>query len=272
MLHPVDELGQSGRLAMIDSGCTPDWKPSEFIRRQLGRTQLDYLFITNADQDHLADLDGLWDEGVYVESVFRNQRISVDDLRRLKLVGGTPTNDIERYLKVHTDFTAAASYPFDQHMGGIRQSCYGNGYPQLKSTNDLSLAVFIQYGSFKILFPGDLERDGWLALLEGEQFRKELAGVTVLVASHHGRANGYCAEVFDYCHPMAVVISDKAIEHDTQWMAQTYRARVTDNYPNGVLVNTTMKRRHVLTTRRDGWIQFDVTASGGFDITTEYRG
>ena len=45
--------GVAGRLAMIDSGDTADWSPSTFIKNGLGRRQLDYLFITNADQDHL---------------------------------------------------------------------------------------------------------------------------------------------------------------------------------------------------------------------------
>ena len=130
--------------------------------------------------------------------------------------------------------------------------------------------MFIQYAGFKILFPGDLEVDGWLAMLEQPQFRTELAGVEVLVASHHGRENGYCAEVFDYCRPQVVVMSDKAIVHDTQGMTQTYRNKVIKNHPNGVLVATTNKRRHVLTTRRDGYIQFEVNDQGGFTITTEY--
>ena len=40
---------------------------------------------------------------------------------------------------------------------------------------------------------------------------------------------------------------------------------------NGVRVRTTMKNRHVLTTRRDGWIQFDVDDQD-YLIDTEYSG
>ena len=50
--------GVAGPLAMIDSGCTDDWRPSTHITRTLRRTRLDYLFITNADQDHMSDLAG----------------------------------------------------------------------------------------------------------------------------------------------------------------------------------------------------------------------
>jgi hypothetical protein len=67
-------------------------------------------------------------------------------------------------------------------------------------------------------------------------------------------------------------MSDKAIIHDTQQMARTYHYQVSKNHADGLLVATTMKRRHVLTTRRDGHIEFMVSDNGDFTITTEYQG
>jgi hypothetical protein len=78
--------------------------------------------------------------------------------------------------------------------------------------------------------------------------------------------------VFDYCHPQAVIMSDKSIVHDTQLMAQVYRNEVIKHHPQGVIVATTGKRRHVLTTRRDGYIQFAVDAQSVFTIATEHAG
>lgn len=43
---------QGGRLAMIDSGSSADFKQSTTIKG-LGRDVLDYLFITNADRLHV---------------------------------------------------------------------------------------------------------------------------------------------------------------------------------------------------------------------------
>jgi hypothetical protein len=100
----------------------------------------------------------------------------------------------------------------------------------------------------------------------------ELAATTVFVASHHWRENGYCEQVFNYCRPQVVVMSDKAIVHDTRAMAGTYRQRVMDNHPNGVLVQSTGNRRHVLTTRNDGHIQFEVQLDGTYRIFTENHG
>ena len=119
-----------------------------------------------------------------------------------------------------------------------------------------------------MLFPGDIERAGWLELLKRSDFRAELIGTDILMASHHGRESGYCEEIFQYFAPSCVVISDKAKVHQTQETVPDYRKVVN---AKGVKVRTTMKDRHVLTTRRDGHIVIDVDGVN-YTIDTEYRG
>lgn len=267
MLH--HSIGNNhGRLAMIDSGSKDSWRPSTFIRSVLGRTRLDYLFITNADQDHMSDLQGLWDENILVPVWYRNPSYTSLDIQRIKQQSGSLTEDAKRYIANCTIFSAPVDEPFDAHMGGITCTTFWNPFPQFTCTNDLSLVVFIKYAGFKILFPGDLEKAGWKALLQRADFRAELVGTNILVASHHGRENGFCQDIFQYFTPSAVVISDKAKMHTTQEMVPDYRAIVRNQ---GVRVATTMKDRHVLTTRRDGWIQFRVNENNYF-IDTEYQG
>jgi len=267
LCHHVN--GYAGRLAMIDSGDTKDWRPSAHIREVLNRSELDYLFITNADQDHISDLEGLWDAEIKVTVLVRNPHPPADELRKIKVECGM-SRDIERFLRIHASYNHPVAAPFNENMGGIICRSYYNRFPHFRDTNNLSCAVFIEYAGFKILFPGDLEKPGWLALLEQEDFRSELAGTTVLVASHHGRDNGFCEEVFDYCSPRAVVFSDKPIAHETQKdMSGEYRKHVV---PGGVRVRTTRRDRHVLTTRRDGWIQFTVSGDGSFFVDTECFG
>jgi len=267
MLH--HQMGDyAGRLAMIDSGCTGEWRPSKFIKDSLNRHQLDYLYITNADQDHMSDLQGLWDAGITVPVVHRNPSPTVDNMRKMKEVSGPLTKDAQRFLAIHQTYNGTVTEPFNLSMGGIRSTCFWNTYPQFQDTNNLSLTVFIEYSGFKILFPGDLEKGGWKGLLGQPYFVQMLRGTDVLVASHHGRESGFCADIFDYFTPSAVVISDKPIQHDTQRMVPDYRAVVRDQ---GVRVATTMKDRHVLTTRRDGSITFFVNRDQ-YRIETENRG
>jgi beta-lactamase superfamily II metal-dependent hydrolase len=260
--------GYAGRLAMIDSGSTSDWQPSTAIN-QLKRNQLDYLFITNADQDHMSGLEGLWEENITVPVLFRNPSYTGEQMRQIKRQSGPVSVDANRYIESCTHYSEAVNEPFDYNMGGITASVYWNPYPTFTDTNNLSLVVFIKYAGFKILFPGDLEKSGWFALLKRTDFCAELVGTNILVASHHGRESGFCPEIFNYFTPEAVVISDKPIMHETQKMVPDYRNVVREQ---GVFVRTTMKHRHVLTTRRDGWIQFTVDGNGTYYIDTEAQG
>jgi len=258
------------KLAMIDSGhnAEEEWYPSSYIINTLGRKSVDYLFITNADLDHMSDLDGLWTAGIDVKSLTRSQGISPQDLRTIKMKtasDGKLGADIERYLKIHESYNQPVTTPFNDHMGGVQRQTFSNSYPRFKETNDLSLAIFFKFEGFKILFPGDLERGGWLALLENPEFVKELDGTSVLVASHHGRKNGYCEEIFKYFEPQCVVFSDKQIDHGTQeGMTEMYAQHVSDR---GVQLSNG-DQRWVLTTRSDGWIHFAVD-SAGFEVFTE---
>ena len=102
----------------------------------------------------------------------------------------------------------------------------------------------------RFVLPGDIETAGWEKLLEKEAFRALLRGVDYFVASHHGREDGYCADVFKYCSPKAVIFSDGPIRHATQEMANTYAKHAT-----GISFNN--ESRKVLSTRKDGSLNWN---------------
>lgn len=132
---------------------------------------------------------------------------------------------------------------------------------------NLSLALFIRYGTFTILFAGDLETAGWRALLRMPSFVTDLASVTVFVTSHHGRKNGCCEEVFRFCRPDIFIISDAehryASQDTTDWYR--WRARGIPALPS----SGRQQQRFVLTTRREGAIHIGVQANGQYLIVPE---
>lgn len=262
LLSPNDD-----RLAMIDCGHneTTGWRPSNFLKQTLQRSWLDYLLVTNADQDHLSDLNNLFVSGISVPTFYRNPSPGPIALRVIKESQGECTDDIERYLQIYQSFTGPVAVPFNEGMGGITTKMFWNTYPEFTDTNNLSLVVFIQFGGFKMLFPGDLEAVGWKKLLQNPSFVSELMGTTILVASHHGRETGLYEEIFQFFTPLAVVISDKGVCYESQETVPNYRCFVDDA---GVYVSNLNKSRHVLTTRRDGDILFQVSPSGVFNVTT----
>lgn len=125
---------------------------------------------------------------------------------------------------------------------------YRNRYPWFDDLNNLSLVTFLHYGDIHAIFPGDLEASGWRSLLRDSGFCAELARVNLFIASHHGRQNGFCEEVFHFCRPELVVISDSAMQYASQEITARYAARATG-------VNFGSERRRVLTTRCDGTIR-----------------
>lgn len=256
---------QSGRIALIDCGTntTTGWNPSDHIRRSLGRDLIDYLLITNADQDHYANLAAL-KENVRIRTFIKNSSFSASAFEKVKRESGPLSRDALAYKALLDSHTHPATTPFNDGMGGITLKTFYNKYPNFTDTNNLSLVAFVKYGSFQILFPGDLERDGWLALLKNESFRSYVDDTTILVASHHGRQNGYCEELFEGWGPHAVVVSDKPIVHQTQNVPQYQNCLCGD----GINVIGEDRKRHVLTTRNDGAITFEVMGDGSYNVYT----
>ena len=205
--------------------------------------------------------------GVNINNLISNTQVSPQAMRIIKEVEGNPlTNDAEAYLRMRTGFgQPGTGAPFSQVMGGITLDVFNHPFPTFIDTNNLSCAFFITYGPFKILFPGDLEKEGWREHLKNPAFVQQLRATTVLVASHHGRESGYCEEIFEFCRPSAVVISDKSVVHDTQDTGNRYR----DKTGSGIkTTNNNVDRRFLLTTRSDGDILFRVDAQGNYTVTT----
>jgi beta-lactamase superfamily II metal-dependent hydrolase len=249
----------NGPIALIDCGhnSTTGWNPADYVRHQLGRDYLDYLIITNADQDHYSALDRLTST-LRVGVFYKNPSIPAPIFRQLKSETGPLSSDALAYERLLISHQSPAYIEFDDAMGGINIKNFWTRYPTSQEFNDLSLASFISFGSFRILFPGDLERAGWLRLLADPEFRAYLETTTILVASHHGRMNGYCSEAFENWRPQAVVVSDKPIMYKSQDVPQYQNVIAAD----GILVAGETRRRRVLTTRNDGTIFFNVLGDG----------
>ncbi|GGD72608.1 hypothetical protein GCM10010990_22740 [Croceicoccus mobilis] len=159
-------------------------------------------------------------------------------------------------MTMHFNQPAGSLAAFD----GMTCRIFWNSYPyDFEDENNLSLVLVMRWPGrlgipgFSILYGGDMEREGWLRLLDRSDFRREMHDINVFVASHHGRYNGYCPELFEWTglQPDIFVVSDCGIQHATQETIALYRHRARGIEHNGTL-------RRVITTRRDGWIRFHI--------------
>lgn len=249
----------SGARMLIDCGSNSStgWRPSLHLPR-IGVEAVEMFVVTNYDDDHVNDLPNLrWKSGgkptVTLRSLLRNNTVSSQALVDMKKDRGMG-NGIRELVSMIDEYTGG---PLQVDWGLLSYKVFWNSYPDdFTDTNNLSLVLFLHCHDLHIVFPGDLEKAGWKKLLANPVFVQELKNVNIFVASHHGRENGCCEEVFeiDGVKPHVVIFSDAGMQYDTQKTAAWYRAR-----SHGMRYNDTM--RHVFTTRQNGKITIDAEPS-----------
>jgi beta-lactamase superfamily II metal-dependent hydrolase len=237
-------VGTAGDVFLFDCGLGPSCRPSSYLPAR-GIRSIQRFFVTNYDEDHIEDLPALR-RALSIELLSKNPSLDARIVRSLKQPPISPA--MQEMLSMLDSYTGVVA-PEQLDPPGLRAVSYSNPYPRFTDTNNLSLLTFLDVGSVTFAIPGDLEREGWLLLLQNPEVRDELRRVDVFIASHHGRESGYCGEVFNYCAPEFIVLSDGAIEFDSQRMASTYARHASGgafNGPGGREV------RRVLSTRSDG--------------------
>lgn len=251
-------IADNNNLVLFDCGHEDGgFRPSEYLPPHWGAVQ--QMVVSHYDSDHVSDLAALRAR-MPIERLLSNPTISVDEIRRLKLREGLLLPGMAALLELKASFTPLpARGNGEADLAGITIPYFYNSYLRFQDMNNLSLVAFLKYDDFCIVFPGDIERAGWLVMLERADFRQYLSEVKVFVASHHGRENGYCEEVFQYCKPDIVVISDKSIQHDTQEHCYDSHSKGMDFSQSG--------RRYVLTTRCDGHITIEKVCGTPFTIS-----
>jgi beta-lactamase superfamily II metal-dependent hydrolase len=240
---------------MIDCGhnATTGWKPGAYLVQQ-GIFTLDMLAVTNYDEDHASASADLFDR-VYVAWLLRNASVSGAAIRMLKRENGIGPG-IERLAyaidQVFTGPAPGSPVMLEPVFQGATRQVFYSSYPRFDDENNLSMVLFLKCHGIGVMFPGDLEKEGFLELLKLDAFKQALRDTNVYVASHHGRENGCCEETVPYLQNVFyVVISDKGYEYDTQKTIPFY-SRIAKGGPFGQ-----EPVRKVLTTRCDGRIAFE---------------
>lgn len=251
---------------MLDCGFNAErsWFPSlEFARKRI-----DTLMLLNLDEDHVSDLPYLLDMA-NVRSLVTNPTITPEALVSMKPDG--MDEGVRTAFRLLRHYRTRLIGNWRHPLGGIQWEAFWNRYGlDYKKTNELSLAVFVSFGRFTILFGGDMEAPAWNTLLRNRSFRGRLPEVNVYVASHHGRRNGLSDQLMALMEPEVVLISDGPKQYATQETTKWYSDRVV-GIPDldQIATGNTLARRRVLTTRRDGSIRINAQSNGQYLISYE---
>ena len=251
-------VSDDGNTMLFDCGhnSLKNFRPSEYLPR-IGCNRIDRFFVSNYDEDHISDLANLRQQ-LPIGVLHRNKSISYDELARIKAQGGPLGIGMVALLGMISEYTSGvAGY---NEFPNVEIETFCSDYPAFTDTNNLSLVSFIHYQGIDIVFPGDLEIAGWQALLQIPSFIQHLQRVNIFVASHHGRANGLCTKVFDFCKPDIIIISDESIKYQTQQVDYS-RFAIGLPWQGGTT-------RHTLTTRNDGMITIRQPLGYKYFITT----
>ncbi len=247
---------------LIDCGNIEGFEPIDFLMKKgyIANNILSNLTLTNYDQDHFSGVPYLLSKVCLYTVTFASNLTSLE-IKDLK-------------EKPHTDALQQVCSIKDTHIYPIpaytppyiKQTFYLQKEDiENYDTNNLSQIVFVEHNGSVICVSGDLKEKGWETLIKKQPGIKTwLARTNIFIASHHGRDSGYYSEIFLYCKPECIIISDKGIIHDTQKdMSAIYGGHVAGE---GISFNNDLlNKRKVLTTRDDGhiWVQLHL---GGIRI------
>jgi len=245
----------SGDLVLIGVGhnSSTNWRPSNWLKQRNQRPHC--IVLSNLDQDHLSDLSN-FEPHIRPEIIKYNNFVNPDWVEHKKIEeSGEVHEGVQTALHwIRNVFTGAPIYP----NYGMEITYFHHSPTQFQDTNNLSVVTFISYNGVGVMFPGDLEAAGWREFLKDQRFVNCLRRTNILIASHHGRESGYCREVFNYCAPHAVIVSDKPVMHETQ------NHNLYAQHCSGL--NFSGNLRKVLTTRNDGKITIDIPAFGNYTV------
>ena len=199
----------NGRNIVVDLGDDGEnFSPLRQLRGT-GVAYLDAIVITHPRRDHIDDIGNLhlFNSGI----LHTPWHLAEDDIRK-----GNRQEDmlvINEYLNIRRGCTFPGSPAYElsnpANYGGVIFKVFGPNQSSSGNLNNHSLVVVVSYANLKMVIPGDNEAPSWKELLERPDFVSAVAGADVLLAPHHGRDAGFCAELFTTMgKPRLVVISD----------------------------------------------------------------
>ena len=227
-----------------------EFSPLSHLKYNWGVGCLHYLVISHPHADHISDISNMFDLNLKPEVLIRPKYI---DSAQIKKGNQYKYSEIiELYLELDRTYNGLLykwQDPSDpNNNGGVSIRNFSQTEEGTSNLNNYSIVSVVEYANEKILIPGDIELAGWEVLMGRRDFLSAIKGTTIFVASHHGREAGFCREVFKYCAPDVVIVSDGKYSDTSITNKYGY-------YSQGVWVkrrNENPTTRRVLTTRNDG--------------------
>ena len=251
----------SGYSLLIDCGSTDRFSPIKYIKdHELGFSfsynghSLTKFILTHPHDDHLTDIQNLI--SYLPPGIIRRQ---VYDWEEIKDPGA---RDKYKNLDNYSSWQQTYRYPETYPNWGMKliDTIYlvpecAKSINEANFVNNSSIPVIIEYAGVKFTFGADLEKEGWLTLLQRDDFRNAIAGTDFFITSHHGHTTGYTKEIFDAMgRPSLNIVSAHRGDDSVDPAYSSEENTVGMNF-GGVT-------RHMVSTRNGESIIFEVQSNG----------
>ncbi len=189
-------LQTANSTVLIDTGKNKFGKEIVARLRESGITEIDVLFITHFDKDHVGGADAVLEEMVVhqvYEPAYTSDSKQYTQYREALACAGLQAETLEQNISFELD---GVTYVVDV----ANQSDYGED-----EENDFSLVIAAEYGERSFLFAGDAENPRLAELIS-----EGVGEYDVLKVPHHGREEKLSASFFQKVRPQyAVITSDE---------------------------------------------------------------
>ena len=194
--------GPSGNTYLMDGGSSSEesigrYRLEPFLKSQ-GVGALDYVFITHGDEDHLNGIQEMLERqklGVRIKYiVLPPERYWEENIK--KLVKTARKEGVSIYTVKMNDCLSEK---------GMSLTCIWPEDENGEASNENSLVFHLSYGTFDMLFTGDLELQGEERVVE--KLKREAIDYEVLKVGHHGSKNSSSPELLETIKPELAIIS-----------------------------------------------------------------
>jgi beta-lactamase superfamily II metal-dependent hydrolase len=240
---------------LIDCGSGKNFQPAQYVWQRHCK-YLDYLILPAYTTDHLAGFSGL------VSQSFQHD-IPIHFLAFNPTLNPEQLSDSQPFpLPLGNCLYKPIGNSYTIDIDELKLTFFWNSFSDNSSNYSLSLVTFVHYADINLILPSDLDEMGWRNLLNSYEFRRHLEKVNFFVASNHGREIGYCKEVFNYCHPDVIIVSNKDNQPLSPEMKEIYVS-----HAKGVIAGVNQKK--ILSTHEDGTIKISKYLDKLREVTTQ---
>lgn len=196
----------NGKTILIDGGMPRAYPSIKDTLQYFGVTTIDTMIITHPDQDHVAGINTLIEDGVF----------GINEV----LIGPTSkdTKTYQRFLTLATGETKTYASDTITMDPSVMITVLSPPESLIKSAKNASLEnsnsviTLLQYGDIKFLFTADATHatEGWLV----ENYPADTLDIDIMNAPHHGSKHASTPNFISTTSPEVVVFST---DHDNQY-------------------------------------------------------